>query len=69
MIVVEPKQQGGLREQVQVKEMLVTSNQQPVQEMLYQWMSVSASLLLMSSSDGIYLLEDDEELVSSIEKS
>jgi len=36
MIVVEPKRQEGLGEQVQVKEMLVTSSQQQVQEMLYQ---------------------------------
>jgi hypothetical protein len=41
MIVVEPKQQEGHGEQVQVKEMPVTSSQQPDQEKLYQWIKWS----------------------------
>jgi len=36
MIVVEPKQQEDLGEQVQPKGMQVTSKQQLIQEMLYQ---------------------------------
>jgi hypothetical protein len=41
MIVVELKQQEGRGEQVQVKEMLATSSQQPDQEKLYQWINWS----------------------------